>query len=163
MRILSWQIELDEDEGISILSVTLTWSNSLLSTFEESIHSYDIALCQVFWSCHYWSIFKRLNWVLQVQSYLHKFELLGGCFTFFYNIWLFLTLMLAIYWSLNTHTHTHIYVMWKQRKHAEWESSWLLAPYFAPSGLNSVTAHFELMINPLRFCLMPRIMVPYVI
>ena len=48
MRILYWQIELDEDEGISILSVTLGWSNSLCCTFEESIHSYDLSLYQVF-------------------------------------------------------------------------------------------------------------------
>ena len=48
MRILYWQIELDEDEGISILSATLAWSDSPLSTFEESIHSYELSLYQVF-------------------------------------------------------------------------------------------------------------------
>nr|CAN61232.1 hypothetical protein VITISV_040688 [Vitis vinifera] len=44
------QIELDEDEGISILSATLAWSDSPLSTFEESIHSYELSLYQCFTS-----------------------------------------------------------------------------------------------------------------
>lgn len=47
MSVLHWQIELHEDESISILSVTLAWNDATLCAFEESIHSYELSICQV--------------------------------------------------------------------------------------------------------------------
>ncbi|KAL6349813.1 hypothetical protein AAG906_001700 [Vitis piasezkii] len=64
------QIELDEDEGISILSATLAWSDSPLSTFEESIHSYELSLYQ---ALHSLSTIERYDKC--IRSTLRKFDL----------------------------------------------------------------------------------------
>ncbi|RVW44640.1 hypothetical protein CK203_086916 [Vitis vinifera] len=77
------QIELDEDEGISILSATLAWSDSPLSTFEESIHSYELSLYQ------HWPVKKntlKLISDLFILLFKGKFDLLAGCFTFVYTV-----------------------------------------------------------------------------
>ncbi|KAF7808978.1 protein PHYLLO, chloroplastic isoform X1 [Senna tora] len=42
------QIELDEQETVSILTSTLAWDNSSLSTFKDGIHSLEVSLNQVF-------------------------------------------------------------------------------------------------------------------
>ncbi|KAM6548265.1 hypothetical protein CsatB_019941 [Cannabis sativa] len=42
------QIELDECEGVSILSATLAWCNYSLSTFEEALNSFDSSLIQAY-------------------------------------------------------------------------------------------------------------------
>ncbi|PON74619.1 Menaquinone biosynthesis protein MenD [Parasponia andersonii] len=47
------QIELNECEGVSILSATLVWCDSFPYTFEEAIHSFELSLVQA--CTHFWS------------------------------------------------------------------------------------------------------------
>ncbi|WJX87640.1 hypothetical protein P8452_69808 [Trifolium repens] len=47
------QIELDEMESVSILTMTLAWDNFSLSNFGKSLHLLDVSLNQVI--CHVWS------------------------------------------------------------------------------------------------------------
>lgn len=43
----SWQIELDELESVSILTMTLAWGDFSFSTFEDSCHLLEVSLNQV--------------------------------------------------------------------------------------------------------------------
>ncbi|EXB44935.1 Protein PHYLLO [Morus notabilis] len=46
------QIELNECQGISILSATLVWRDTCLSTFEKALHSFELSLLQA--TSHLW-------------------------------------------------------------------------------------------------------------
>jgi len=44
---LSWQIELDELESVSVLTMTLAWDDFSHSTFQEAYYLLEVSLDQV--------------------------------------------------------------------------------------------------------------------
>ncbi|MED6108668.1 hypothetical protein PIB30_026234 [Stylosanthes scabra] len=66
------EIELDELESISILTVTLAWDEFSLSTFEEALHSLENSLNQII--CYTWSGSDTLK-LKSVRSGLRKLNL----------------------------------------------------------------------------------------
>ncbi|KAL9420499.1 hypothetical protein AB3S75_038135 [Citrus x aurantiifolia] len=67
------QIELKELDDISILAVTLAWSNGMVCTFEQAIQSFESSFCQV--SSHFYSSTERYN-PRYVRSALTKFNMM---------------------------------------------------------------------------------------
>ncbi|KAH9772162.1 protein PHYLLO [Citrus sinensis] len=67
------QIELKELDDISILAVTLAWSNGMVCTFEQAIQSFESSFCQV--SSHFCSSTERYN-PRYVRSALTKFNMM---------------------------------------------------------------------------------------
>lgn len=51
MRLHFQQIELDEFEDISFLSVTLAWDDSSVCTFIEAVHTFENTFDQVVQGC----------------------------------------------------------------------------------------------------------------
>lgn len=67
------QIELKELDDISILAVTLAWSDGMICTFQQAIQSFESSFCEV--SCHFCSSTERYN-PRYVGSALTKFNMM---------------------------------------------------------------------------------------